>query len=85
MACACAAVGREEDERAFVVDADRIDDTFRFFDHTREAADEFASVAEDANALNLPRTIESWREEVPNGVGRPRRSVFWEPGLAGAT
>lgn len=68
-----------------MVDTDRIDDTFRFFDHTREAADEFASVAEDANALNLPRTIESWREEVPDGVGRPRRRIWREPEVARAT
>lgn len=65
-----------------MVDTDRIDDTFRFFDHTREAADKFASVAEDANALNLPRAVESWRKEVPDGVGRPRRGVWREPGAA---
>jgi hypothetical protein len=68
-----------------VVDTDRIDDTFRFFDHTSESADKFASVAEDAKALNFPRTIESWREEVPDGVGRPRGRVWRKAGSAGAT
>ena len=62
-----------------MVDTDRIDDTFWFLDYAREAADEFASVTENTNALHFPRTIESWGEEIPNSVGRPGWGVIREP------
>jgi hypothetical protein len=62
-----------------VVDTNRVNDTFRLFNHAREAANKFASIAEDANAFHLPRTVESRRKEVPEGVGRPRGLVFMEP------
>jgi hypothetical protein len=65
-----------------VVDTYRIDDAFWFFDYTREAADEFASIAENTNALYLPRAVESWGEEIPDSVGRPRWRVWREAGMA---
>ena len=73
------------DERAFMVDTDRIDDTFWFLDYAREAADEFASIAENANTLHFPRTIESRGEEIPDSVGRPRWRVIREPVTARRT
>ena len=39
-----------------MVDIDRIDDTIWFVDYTGEAADEFASNAENADAPYFPRT-----------------------------